>query len=94
MAALGLRCCERAFSGCGEQGYSVCGVWVSYCDNFSCFRAWTLGTWASVVVVHGLSCLGPGIKPTSPALAGRVLTTEPPGKALSQQRRPNAAINK
>jgi len=28
MAALGLRCCERAFSGCGEQGYSVCGVWV------------------------------------------------------------------
>ena len=82
MAALGLRCCERAFSGCGEQGYSVCGVWVSYCDNFSCFRARTLGTWASVVVAHGLSCPGPGIKPTSPALAGRVLTTEPPEKSL------------
>ena len=43
----------------------------------------------SVVVAHGLSCLEacgilvprPGIKPTSPALEGRFLTTGPPGKS-------------
>ena len=40
----------------------------------------------SVVVVHGLSCStwylpGPGIKPMSPVLAGRFLTTGPPGKS-------------
>ena len=42
----------------------------------------------SVAVVHGLSCSvacgifqdQPGIKPISPALAGRFFTTEPPGK--------------
>ena len=39
---------------------------------------------ASVVVAHGLSGMWdpprPGIKPVSSALAGRFLTTEPPGK--------------
>ena len=41
----------------------------------------------SVVTVHGLSLLrgmwdipGPGLEPVSPALAGRFLTTAPPGK--------------
>ena len=38
----------------------------------------------SVVVARGLSCMwdlpGPGIKPMPPALAGRFLPTEPPGK--------------
>ena len=52
--------------------------------------------WASVVVVcrlsscgtraqllHGMWDLpGPGIEPMSPALAGRFLTTVPPGKSL------------
>ena len=45
------------------------------------------GHWsAGSVVVHGLSCCslwdlpGSGIKPASPALAGRFFTTEPPGK--------------
>ena len=27
LAALGFRCCERAFSGCGERGLSSCGLW-------------------------------------------------------------------
>ena len=43
----------------------------------------------SIVVVHGLSCLvareifpDQGIELVSPALAGRFLTTEPPGKPL------------
>ena len=38
LAALGLRC----------------WVWVSHCGGFSCCGAWALGTWASVVVPHGL----------------------------------------
>ena len=46
-------------------------------------------TQASVVMVHGLSCSKargisgpqPGIKPMSPALQGRFLTTGPPGKS-------------
>ena len=38
----------------------------------------------SIVVVHGLSCFkGCGIEPVSPALAGRFLTTEPPGKPMT-----------
>ena len=38
----------------------------------------------SIVVVHGLSCFkGCGVKPVSPALAGRFLTTEPPGKPMT-----------
>ena len=55
--------------------------------DFSCCRAWALGTWASVVVAHGLSCsLAGGIfpqpetEPTSPVLQGRFLTTGQPGK--------------
>ena len=43
----------------------------------------------SVVVVHALSCSmqnlpGPGIKPMSPALAGRFSITGPPGKSQFQ----------
>ena len=36
----------------------------------------------SVVVAHRLSCPRPGIEPMSPALSGRLSTTEPPGKPL------------
>ena len=39
-------------------------------------------------MAHGLSCSvahgnlpGPGLEPVSPALAGRFLSTEPPGKS-------------
>ena len=44
--------------------------------------------WASVVVVHGLSCPQhenlprPGIKPRSPAMAGSYLSTVPPGESF------------
>ena len=60
LAALGLCCCARAFSSCGERA--------SHCSGFSCCRARALGTRASgvvarglwsagsEVVVHGLSC--------------------------------------
>ena len=79
------------FSSCGERGLlSSCGVWASYCFGFSCCGVWTLqGTWASVAVVHRLSCSvargvpRPGIEPTSPALAGRFLITGQTKKPLS-----------
>ena len=35
-----------------------CGVRASHCGAFSCSGAWALGTWASVVVAHGLSSCG------------------------------------
>ena len=47
LAALGLCCCVRgATLHCGERA--------SHCSGFSCFGAWALGVWASVVVAHGL----------------------------------------
>ena len=58
MAVLGLRCCEQAFSSCGEQGLLFIAVRgllimvVSRCGT----RA--LGARASVVVAHGLSSCG------------------------------------
>ena len=65
--------------------------------GFSCCGAQTLGTWASVVSVHGLSgwgtqaCLlcstwslpGPGIESMSPVLADGFSSTELPGKSLA-----------
>ena len=35
-----------------------CGAWASHWGGFSCCRAWALGTWASLVVAHGLSSCG------------------------------------
>ena len=32
-----------------------CGVWASHCYGFSC-GTWAPGSWASVVVAHGLRC--------------------------------------
>ena len=55
LAALGPRCCVRAFSSCGEQGLlfiAVCGL---RCSGFSCCGAQSPGSWASVVAARGLS---------------------------------------
>ena len=58
-----------------------CSEWAAGCSDFSCCRAQALGTWASLVVSHGMWKLpGQGIKSRPPALAGRFFTTEPPGK--------------
>ena len=54
LAALGLCCCARAFSSCGEQGLLFsCGVRASHCGVLSCCRAQALehrlsscGAWA------------------------------------------------
>ena len=92
LAALRLHCCVRAFSSFSEGGYS--SLW---CMGFS--LQWLLllpphipGLAGLVVMAHGLSCPDalwhlprPGIKPMSPALAGRFLTTGPPEEAQSKQ---------
>ena len=50
LAALGLRCCAWAFSGCGARA--------SHCGGFSYCGAQALGAGASVVVAHALSGCG------------------------------------
>ena len=53
LAALGLRCCVRAFSSCGERGLlfvAVRGLLIAVASRCG---AWALGTWASVVVARG-----------------------------------------
>ena len=42
MAALGLHCCARAFSSCGERGATLhCGARASHCGGFS---LWSTGS--------------------------------------------------
>ena len=58
LSALGLLCCARAFSSCGERGLLGYGAQASHCRGFSPCGAQALGTRASVVVAHGLSSCG------------------------------------
>ena len=58
MALLGLRCCTRAFSSCGEWGLLfvvVCGLLIAVA---SCCGARALGAWGSVAVARRLSSYG------------------------------------
>ena len=87
---LGLDCCTQAFYSCGKWGLlSSCPVQTSPRSGFSCWGAQAVGTRASVAVAVGLvalwhvwsswtrdwTCIA------SPLLAGRFLTTGPPGKS-------------
>jgi len=62
-----------AFSSGEREPLSSCCVQASHCGGFS---LQSTGTWASVVVAHGVSCPvargisvpGPGIEPMFPAL--------------------------
>ena len=96
LVALGLHCCEPAFSGCSEWGL-LSSFSTSHCCGFSCLGAQALGAQASEVaclgsevVVHRLSCHmagrllvpRPGIKHLPSALQGGFLTTGPPTKPL------------
>ena len=92
MAVLGLRFCARAFSSCGKQGPLFIAMRgpltivaslvaehrlqtrrLSSCGS----RAQLLrGTWDPP---------RPGLEPVSPALAGGLSTTAPPGKPLHQE---------
>ena len=56
LAALGLRCCVRAFSSCGERGLlfvAVCGLLIAVA--LLCCGAQALGMWAAVVAARELS---------------------------------------
>ena len=86
--------CAGSSSSCSEQELLSSCVWVSHGGGFSCHGAWALRCMGSAVVASGLCSCGswaqllhgtwdlprPGIKPVSPALAGRFFTTEPPRK--------------
>ena len=58
LALLGLRCCRRAFSSCGEQGLLFIAVRRLLIAVASHCGARALGAWASVVAAHGLSSCG------------------------------------
>ena len=89
LAVLGLRFCARAFSSCGERGPLFIVVRGPLTVAASLVVEHKLQT-------RRLSSCGsrtqplcgmwdlprPGLQPVSPALAGRLLTTAPPGKPL------------
>ena len=87
MAVLGLRFCAKAFSSCGKRGpllTAVCGPLTIAASlvvehRLQTRRLSNCGSRAQLL--HGMWDLPrPGLKPVSPALAGRFSTTVPPGK--------------
>ena len=100
MAVLGLRFCARAFSSCGKRGPLFIAVRGPLTIAASLVAENRLQT-------HRLSNCGsraqllrgtwdlprPGLEPVSPALAGRLSTTAPPGKPQSCLMRINVMIH-
>ena len=87
MAVLGLRLCVRAFSSCGKRGplfIAVRGALTIAASLVVKHRLQTRrlsGCGSRAQLLHGMWDLPrPGLKPVSPALAGRLSTTAPPGK--------------
>ena len=87
---LGLRFCARAFSSCGKRGpllITVRGPLTIAAPPVAEHRLQTrrlsnCGSWAQPL--RGMWDLPrPGLEPASPALAGRLPTTAPPGKPQS-----------
>ena len=62
-------------TGSRRTGFSSCGTWAPERRLSSCGAQaeWLRGMW---------DLPGPGLEPVSPALAGRFLTTAPPGKSV------------
>ena len=87
MAVLGLRFCARAFSSCGKRGplfIAVRGPLIIAASLIAEHRLQTrrLSSCGSrAQLLRGMWDLTrPGIEPVSPALAGGLSTTVPPGK--------------
>ena len=87
MAVLDLRFCARAFSSCGKWGplfITVRGPLTIVASLIAEHRLQTcrLSSCGSRAhLLHGMWDLPrPGLEPVSPALAGRLPTTAPPGK--------------
>ena len=91
MAVLGLRFCARAFSSCGKRGpllITVHGPLTIAASpalehRFQTRRLSNCGSRAQLL--RSMWDLPrPGLEPVSPALAGRLSTTVPPGKPPSK----------
>ena len=87
MAVLGLRFCVRAFSSCGKRGplliavrrpLTVAASLVAEHRPHMC-RLSNCGSQAQPLCSMW-DLPRPGLEPASPALAGRLSTTAPPGK--------------
>ena len=90
MAALGPRFCARAFSSCGKWGSLFITVHRPLTIAASLVAEHRLQTrrlsncGSRAQSLHGMwDPPRPGLEPVSPALAGRLSTTAPPGKPLS-----------
>ena len=89
MAVLGLRFCARAFSSCGKWGplfIAVRGPLTIVASLVAEHRLQTRrfsSCGSRAQLLRGMWDLPrPGLEPVSPALAGRLSTTVPPGKPL------------
>ena len=87
LAVLGLRFCARAFSNCGKWGplfIAACGPLTITASLVAEQRLQTLrlsSCGSRAQLLRGMWDLPrPGLEPVSPALAGRLSTTAPPGK--------------
>ena len=89
LAVLGFRFCARAFSSCGELGPLLIAVRRPVTvaaspvaeHRLQTRRLSNCGSWAQLL--RGMwDPPRPGLEPVSPALAGRLSTTAPPGKPL------------
>ena len=87
IAVLGLRFCARAFSSCGKRGPLFIAVRGPLTIAASLVAEHRLQTrrlsscGARAQLLRGVWDLPrPGLEPVSPALAGRLSTTAPPGK--------------
>ena len=87
MAVLGLHFCARAFSSCGKRGPLFIAVRGPLTIAASLVAEHRLQTrrlsncGSRAQVLRGMWDLPrPGLEPVSPALAGRLSTTAPPGK--------------
>ena len=88
---LGLRFCARAFSSCGKWGPLLIAVRGPLTVAASLVAEHRLQTrrlsncGSRAQLLRGMWDLPrPGLEPVSPALAGRLSTTVPPGKPLPQ----------
>ena len=87
MAVLGLRFCARAFSSCGKRGPLFIAVRGPLTVTASLVAEHRLQTrrlsncGSRAQLLRGMwDPPRPGLEPVSPALAGRLPTTAPPGK--------------
>ena len=87
MAVLGLHFCARAFSSCGERGPLFIAVRGPLTIAASLVAEHRLSTRRLINCGSRAQLLcgmwdppRPGLKPASPALAGRFSSTAPPGK--------------